>query len=118
MPHHHMSFTVANDASVFEQRERVTIAQRQPKIVDNQQSDAAMTPAVVGYLIEHAQLMMDVQCAGRFVEQNDLRLSNESLSQHNQLPLPTAKTIEGAIGERGNAAFRHSLFRLRRPAQC
>ena len=68
VPHHLMGVAVANDASVLEQGERMAVAQRQPQIVDHQQRDAAMTPAVVGDLVEHAQLMVDVQRAGGLVE--------------------------------------------------
>lgn len=88
----------------------MAIAQRQSQIVDHQQRDAAVAPAVVGDLIEHAQLVVDIQRAGGFVEQNDLRLRDESLSQHHQLSLAAAETVEGAIGERGNAAFRKRLL--------
>ena len=88
-----------HDASFVQQHRAVTCAHRRVDVVQyHDRRDAALASHVTQYL-HHLERVVQVERRERFVEQQDLRIAHQRLSDADQLPLATRELVERACGE-------------------
>ena len=103
--HHLIRYAACHQRTVFQHHGIFSVTQGNVDIVDHHHRDDIAQPRLSGDDIHHVKLEVEVERAQRFIEQQQIRLTNQGLCQANQLFLAAGELVEVVHRQMGNAEF-------------
>ncbi len=85
--------------AVVQDHDLIAETQRQVDVMHHHQGDELPFAGLAGDGFDDLALMVEVQGAGGFIQQQHARLAHQGLRQPDQLPLPTGQGIHRAVGQ-------------------